>query len=261
MAEILKKNPAALFSRGFFYPFRALSFFNNHPGLLRYVLIPLLINVIVFSGTLYFGLGFFNETVVQHLPVGDAWYWSLLYYGAWLLAFLLTIVLVFFTFTVIGNLIASPFNDLLSERAEELLTGETRDEPFALREFFKDARRVIGIELKKLFLFVIGMLLLLLLNLIPAAGPFIYSLAAALFTLFFLSVEYLGYVFERKKYRFGDQRRYISERKFLTLGFGTGVFCLLSIPFLQFLCIPMAVLGGTILWVENHPESNGGTSQ
>jgi len=251
-------NPAARFSRGFFYPFRAIKLFRRFPCLLRYIVIPFFINLLVFSSVLYLGLEFFNRTVVPYLPSGEAWYWVLLYYTAWVLAVLLTAVLVFFTFTVVGNLIASPFNDILSERAEELLTGQKTAESFSLSELFRDARRVMGVELKKLSLFVVGMLLLLLLNLIPGAGPFLYSVAATLFTVFFLAVEYLAYVFERKRYPFAQQRRYVLGRKFLVMGFGTGVFCALSIPFFQFFCIPLAVLGGTMLWVDEQEKQTIG---
>jgi CysZ protein len=113
-------------------------------------------------------------------------------------------------------------------------------------------------ELKKMSLFLIGMVLLLLLNLIPVLGQLVYSVAAILFTLFFLVVEYLGYVFSRKNYSFRDQRRYIWRRKFLTLGFGTGVLCILAVPFLQFFCLPLAVLGATLLWCENSRSSSLG---
>lgn len=257
MAEILRNNPVGNFSRGFFYPFRGLRLLAAYPALLKYIAIPSLINLTVFSGAVWLGLDFFNSTVASYLPQGDAWYWALLYYAAWVLAVLLTAVLVFFSFTVVGNLIASPFNDLLSERAEELLRGEGAAEPFSLHGFLRDARRTVVAELKKLSFFVVGMLGLLLLNLVPAVGQLLYSVAAVAFTLFFLVVEYLGYVFGRKCLPFVEQRRYIWRRKFLSLGFGTGILCLLAVPFLQFLCLPLAVLGATLLWCENSETPSG----
>jgi CysZ protein len=260
MAAIPGDNPVSNFSRGFFYPFRGLRLIAANPSLLRYVAIPFLINLIVFSLSIYLGLGFFNHTVVEQIPQGDAWYWVILFYAAWVVAILLTAVLVFFAFTVVGNLIASPFNELLSERAEEILTGHRDEEPFSLKGFAADARRIMAVEVKKLSLFVLGMAALLLLNFIPALGQLLYSITAALFTLFFLVMEYLGYVFERKKFAFAAQRRYIFRRKFLMLGFGTGVFCILAIPFLQFLCLPLAVLGATKLWCDGPSDTSTGSS-
>lgn len=249
MSSLLKDNPVSQFSLGFFYPFRGGRFLSRHPRLWKYVLVPFLVNLLVFSGAVYLGLNFFNERVVGLIPTGDAWYWVVAYYLLWLLASLLTMVLVFFSFTVVGNLIASPFNDLLSERTEALVRGSADGEPFS----WGAAAKVLIEESKKMALFVILMLLLLLLLLIPGFGPLLYSVLSFLLTVFFLAIEYTGYVFGRKGGRFKEQRGFLMQRKFLTLGFGTGILCLLAIPFLQFFCIPLGVVGATLLWCDRKP--------
>ena len=65
----------------------------------------------------------FFGRIVDGLPQGDAWYFVLLYGVLWVLAGLVAAILVFCTFTVIGNLIATPFYGLLSEGVALLLTG------------------------------------------------------------------------------------------------------------------------------------------
>jgi len=246
------------FARGFSYPFRGGRFLLAHPRLLRFVLFPFLINTGVFTVAVYLGLGFFNQTVTSYLPQAETWYWLFLYYVIWLTAVVLTAVLVFFGFSVVGNLIAAPFNDLLAERIEAALTGSRREEPFSLAEFWRDTRRTLGVESKKMVLFVLGMLLLLLLNLVPALGTFLYALLSVLLTLFFLAVEYTGFVFSRHRLDFRTQRRYIFSRKALLLGFATGVLALLAIPFLQLLCIPAAVAGATLLCNDFPPKPASG---
>ena len=246
----LTVRPVASFGRGFAYPFRAAGFLLKRPRLLRYLAIPFCINLLIFSLSVYFGIDLFNGLLEQYLPTGDAWYWVLLNYLAWIAAFLLTAVLVFFSFTVVGNLIASPFNELLSERAEEVVSGTASDQPFSLRRFWSEARHAMGVELKKQLFFIAGMIALFMINLIPAFGAPVYAVLAPLFTLFFLVVEYLGFVLMRKQLRFGRQRGYVLKRPLLMLGFGCGVFCLLAIPLLQFFCIPLAVVGATLLWCD-----------
>ncbi|MDT8441999.1 MAG: sulfate transporter CysZ [Desulfuromonadales bacterium] len=257
MSELLHTSPVGHFSRGFFVTFHSLRLLRSHPRLLPYIVIPFLINLLVFSGAVYLGLDFFADTVVGMLPQGDAWYWVLLSWLLWILAVLVTAVLVFFTFTVVGNLIASPFNDLLSERTEEVLTGRGSDEPFRMGQFLRDAWSTLLLEARKISLFVIVMLLILPLNLIPGFGNTLYSLLAISLTLFFLCVEYLGFAMARKRLYFREQRRFIFARKFLMLGFGCGVMTVLAIPFLQMLCIPLAVIGATRLWCE---EAGGAVS-
>ncbi|WP_225897277.1 sulfate transporter CysZ [Desulfuromonas sp. AOP6] len=248
--DILKDNPMSRFASGFFYPFQSLRFVYRNPKLLKYVLIPFLINLVVFSGAVFLGLDFFGDIVARYVPSGEAWYWAFLTFFAWLIASIVTALLVFFSFTVVGNLLASPFNDLLSERTEEIVTGVGTAEPFSWRTFGGDAWRAIIVEGKKMSFFVIGMLALLLLNLIPVLGQLLYSVAAILFTLFFLTVEYLGYVLSRKRLSFAQQRRYVFGQISLHLGFAVGVLCLLAIPLMQLLCIPLAVVGATRLYCE-----------
>jgi len=242
--------PVASFSRGFAYVFRAPRFLLKHPGLLRFVAIPFAINLLVFSLAVYFGLDLFNHLLEQYLPQGDVWYLVILYYLAWVVAGLLTTVVVFFGFTVVGNLLASPFNELLSERIELLVKGESDASPFSFVGFVADSGRAMLTELKKQLFFIVGMILLLLMNLLPGFGPLAYAVLAPIFTLFFLIIEYLSFVLMRKQLGFGQQRRYVFTRPLLMAGFGCAVFCLLAIPLLQFFCIPLAVSGATLLWCD-----------
>lgn len=250
MTVQVQKNFLVNFSRGFFAPFRSVRILRHNLGLLPYIVIPFLINLTVFSSAVYFGLDFFGSVVAEHLPQGDSWYWAVLYWLVWMLAVLLTALLVFFTFTVVGNLIASPFNDLLSERTEQALNGKISDEAFSLGQFVRDAWRTVLMEAKKMSVFVLIMLLILPLNLLPGVGNGIYTVLALGLTLFFLSVEYLGFVMVRKRMFFGEQKRFIFARKFLMIGFSCGVMALLMIPLFQMLCIPLAVIGITRLWCE-----------
>ena len=246
-----EKRPLLNFPHGFFLVFRGGRLLMNNPRLLKYIIIPFLINLAVFTLTIFLGLRFFQDVVSQLLPQGDAWYWAILYYAVWTIAVLITLVLIFFSFTVVGNLIASPFNELLSERTEDLLLGKSTDEPFALGAFLRDMGRAWLVELRKMAFFVLAMLGLLLLNLLPVIGTLLYGVLSVLLTLFFLGWEYLGFVQERKRASFGEQRRYLLQRKWLVSGFSCGVLLLLAIPFLQLLCIPMAVVGATLLWCED----------
>ena len=92
------KNSVIGFTSGFSYPFKAGHFLISNPRLILYVLIPFLINTFVFAGAVLLGLDFFNETVTQMIPQGDAWYWAILYYFLWVIAVVATALLFFFLF-------------------------------------------------------------------------------------------------------------------------------------------------------------------
>ncbi|WP_321390641.1 EI24 domain-containing protein [uncultured Desulfuromusa sp.] len=87
--------PISGFSRGFSYPLRAFKFFRRKPGLLQYLAIPFLVNLLVFTVTVYFGLDLFQGMLETYAPSTDVWYGVLLYYLAWTVALLLTTVICF----------------------------------------------------------------------------------------------------------------------------------------------------------------------
>ncbi len=242
--------PISGFARGISYPLRAVKLFRQKPSLLRYLIIPFFINLLVFTATVYFGIDLFEGLLETYAPTTSVWYGAILFYLAWLVAFLLTSVVVFFSFTVVGNLIASPFNELLSEHAEILFTNAKNDCKFSLKQFLKESHNAIIVEIKKLTIFVVGMCLLLLINFIPGIGSLIYAVLAPAFTLVFLAIEYMAFVLMRKQMNFADQRRYIFHHPVMMFGFSCGVFLMLAIPFVQFFSIPLAVVGATLLWCD-----------
>ena len=82
-----------------------------------------------------------------------------------------------------------------------------------------------------------------------------------LLTVYFLVIEYTGFVFSRKGLKFKDQKKFIKTNKLLCAGFGCGAFFLLAIPFLQLFSIPMGVVGATLLCHENRAPSSQQLSQ
>jgi len=250
MSEIVTKNPVSKFVHGFLCPFRSFGFIRRNPVLYKFIITPLLINIITFSLVIYFGMGSFFDLVMSRLPQGDAWYWLVLHYFVVAVAILVVLVLVFFTFAVVGSLISSPFNDILSERTEMLLMGKESDQAFSFTVFVSDGWRALVLESKKIGVFLVGMCVLLLLHLIPIVGSALYPLLSVGWTIFFLVTEYTGYVFSRKRYDFPTQRQKVFQHFTLMSGFGIGLFCVLAIPFFQFLCIPLGVVGAVRLLHE-----------
>ncbi len=241
------KNRIAKFTGGFFYPFNSFAFLRRHRSLYKFAVLPFLINVLVFTLVVYWGLSSFQTMVMARLPQGDAWYWMILNYFVLAAAVLVIMVLVFFSFAVIGSLVASPFNDVLSERTAGVLTGVVKDEPFVWKIFCQDTVRVWVCELKKIAVFMAGMLVLLLLHLAPVLGTALYPPLSVAWTAFFLVLEYNGYVLARQRLTFRQQFRIIFRHPASMSGFGLGIFCVLAIPFMQFFCIPLGVVGAVRL--------------
>ena len=71
-------------------------------------------------------------------------------------------------------------------------------------------------------------------------------------TILFLAVEYCGFLFFRHQLSYQEQRRIVLANLALLLGFGSGLFCILAIPFFQLLCIPLGVVGATCLLLDEN---------
>lgn len=100
----------------------------TRPGLRRFFMIPLLVNIGVFAGAIWYGLSRFEGAlgwIALKLPNWLHWLDWLL----WPIVVLALLIIVFYSFTLVANLIASPFNGILAEKAEAILTGRSLDEP------------------------------------------------------------------------------------------------------------------------------------
>lgn len=214
------------------------------PGIRTYVLVPLAVNVVVFSALIYFGAGQFQALLDWLLPGWLDWLqWVLLP-----LFFIIALFIVFFTFSLVGNLIAAPFNGLLAEAVECHLTGTTIPGG-NWKKMVAEIGRTIVSELRKLAYIVLWGIPALLLFVIPGlnvAAPFIWLLFGA----WMMAISYIDYPMGNHGLTFPDQRRRLGERRYLALGFGGAVMCALAVPVVNFVVIPAAVAGATVLWVE-----------
>ena len=100
------------------------------PGLRLFVLLPLLINLVLFVGLIYFAGHQFSLWVDTLMPTLPGWL-SFLNYVLWPLFVVLVALMVFFTFTMLANIIAAPFNGFLSERSRPWHAGSIPPHPSA----------------------------------------------------------------------------------------------------------------------------------
>jgi CysZ protein len=235
--------PASHLTQGFTTVFQGLRLLKE-PGIRRFVAIPFTINLFVFSGLIWFGMGQFEHLMDWLLPKEGWFSWlQWLRYLLWPLFALTAVLVVFFTFTVLANLMAAPFNGLLAEKVERYLGGS----PLPGRPLWQEVPIALSSEMRKLSYFLIRALPLLILFLIPGlnlAAPLLWGL----FSAWFLSIEYGDFPMANHRLAFPDQHARLKSRRLLALGFGGGVTLLMMIPILNFFAMPAGVAGATLLW-------------
>ena len=230
---------------GFFLPFHGLRLVFSR-GVRRYVLVPLLLNILLFAGLAYLAGSYFELYMDRLLPE-QGW----LEYLRWLLWILFAIVYalaVFYGFTLLANLIAAPFNGLLAARVEEKLTG--RRPADSDESLWRALGPALAGEIGKIVYFLVRALPLLLLLLIPGVNA-AAGIAWMLFGFWFLAIEYADYPMGNHALKPAEQRSRLRRRRLKSLAFGAGVTLMMLIPVLQFAAMPAAVAGATRLWVDD----------
>ena len=178
--------------------------------------------------------------------------WSWLDWIGWLLwpfFVVISLIIVFFCFSIIANLIGAPFNGLLAAAVENTLSGTTEPTQTGIGGFVREIWLGIKAEFIKFLYFLIRALPLLLLFLIPlvqAVAPVIWFLFGA----WMMALEYLDYPMGNHGLFFPDIRARIRVKRALAIGFGSGVLLLTMLPVVNFIAMPVAVIGATRLYLN-----------
>lgn len=224
------------------------------PGMRRFVLIPVLVNVLVFAVIASVGGHYFSTWVDRAV----AWLPDWLGFVAWILwllfAVLFLLVLVY-GFVFLSNLFGSPFYGLLSEKVEELLTGQAPDSPLTVKTILMTVPRSLWREVQKLGYYLPRVLLIFVLGFLPLlqlAAPVV----SALFVAWMMAVQFVDFPADNRGIPFPRMRRSLARRRVLAGSFGGCVFLATLVPILNLFAMPAAVAGGTALWIRELREDN-----
>lgn len=226
-------------SESFFFgislPFRSALLIAAHPRLLFWSMFPIAI-----------GLAFYIWVLagVKTLVMG----WISSQFAGWLAAILLTATWIFmvligvFCFTIVVTIIASPFNDFLAESAEPLAAPPLPPVPGSGLGY---KVRLLMIDIFKSLLAGVMAIITLVMSWAPGL-----NIIAAFMTLLLVAFQFLTYPQTRRGEGIAQGIRFIFAHIFSVTGFGLITTLLFSVPFLTAFMIPIAVVGGTLLYAR-----------
>lgn len=226
----------------------------SHPKLRLFVLLPLSINIIIFTSAFWFlfsGITQWIDGYIGSLPSFLSW----LTYLFW--PFLIVSILFAFSFlfATLTNLIAAPFNGLLAEKTEILLTGaDINNDGFI--DLFKDLPRIFKRELQKWLYFLPRMILCAVVFFIPVVGPIIAPFIWFVFMGWMMVIQYADFPFDNHKIPFQQMKVTLKTRLWKNLTFGILISFSTTIPILNFIIMPIAVCGATAFWVDVYKEES-----
>lgn len=238
----------ARFWAGFSLPLQAVRVFLRRPKLLLWAIVPALINLVLFVAAvvLLVKTGSWLLSSVWARPEIAAWFdWVFL--GLWWVLFAVmsaaVVVLSYFLVLMVGSLIASPFNDVLSQRVEQALTGQVVG---AGGSGVMDWLGSVVGAIRTAVPYLLVIVPLFGLNLIPGLGSLLYAVLAAVCTAFFLVLDYAGSPLDRRSMSFRGKVGLILANKDFSGGFGAGAWLLMFVPVLNLVAMPVLVVAGTI---------------
>ena len=237
----------------------------KNPELLMFLIIP--------SAAGLIALGLLAWTSITYLS--HAWEWITNLFPEWLftiiswtiklspqwiistLKFLVWLSFAFLfglTFTTLTLFFASPFNGLLAEKTEQLLNKREDVTKESYLIILTSIPRSINRELSKLmhhFKLVLAVIFISFIPLLNSLAPILWLLIGA----WIMYIHFLDYPMDNHGYDIRYVRQFGRANLIMSLGFGGMVSILATIPVINILLIPSAVIGATILWCENSQDA------
>lgn len=217
------------------------------PGIKRFVFIPVFINIIIFASFFFIAEHYvlqLSNWFISYLP---AWLFWLAYF-LWLVFFFSFFLILIYTFVTVSNLLAAPFNSILSEKIEFYLS-QKKFEQRSVMENIKDVPRILARQWSLILYYLPRALVLFILFFVPIIQAFA-AFFWFLFNAWFMSLTYLDYPTDNNRIPLSIVHGELKRHRSLYLGFGISVLMTSMVPILNFLVMPAAVAGATKLWHE-----------
>jgi len=215
-------------------------------GLKRYIVLPIAFNFVLFIGLFYLVYHYLFPYSYYYLDKLPSWLSFLS--GVLLVIFIISFFLLFLSmFTVLFNLIAAPFNGLLAEKAQKCLYGTS----IPSLTFSQIAIRSIKRQGQFIRFFLPRFLAMCVLFFVPFIHP-VYPFLWFIFNAWILSVQYQDFAMDNNLVDFQQMRERIKKNKMVSLGFGSLINLLSFVPVVNILTMPAAVIGGVLIYDEQH---------
>ncbi len=232
------------------------------PSIRPYMIIPLIVNVLLFSVAGYFAINAINDLLTSLDFSGvDLWSWldwlepiietvgSTLRWILLIASVLLILFMAGSIFTMITHILISPFIGILAEKVEK----ELHETNYPTHTVLQIAGRTFKRELRKLQYWLTRALGLLVVTIILSFIPIVQVISPVLWYLFgawILALQYLDVPADNNGKSFEEVLALMKTHRTEVMGFGGAALLLTSTPILNLIIIPVAVAGGVIFWVD-----------
>ena len=205
--------------------------------------LPVLLNIGVFAGVI-------ASLWVWVLPLARAWMESTDMYMIffWIVvvaAALILLIAYAFVFSIIAEIIGSPFYEEIGTRIDKAKGAAIVERPW-----YKELWFAISQESRKLVLLVVILLVSFLLQFIPVVGQVLSAVIGFIVLVVTLGADSVGPPLARRGLMLSDRRRWTIKHILPVMGLGLAKALFLVVPVLNIIVLPIAAAGGTLLVQE-----------
>ncbi|WP_166257044.1 sulfate transporter CysZ [Marinobacter salicampi] len=227
----------------------------RQPGLRLFVVIPLVLNILLFGIFFLFLAEIFGAMIAAAMGWLPDWAWlQSLDWLFWILYGVVILLMLAYGFVIVANLIGSPFYGYLSELTEKHLTGQVVVSDGGWAQIIRDIPRSLWREVQKIAYYLPRALGLLILGLIP-----VVNLVAAVlwfgFNSWMMALQYVDYPADNHRLSFPGLKQRLRRNRPAALGFGLPIALASMVPVLNLVVVPAAVCGATAYWVREAEAS------
>lgn len=236
--------------------FIGLRTIKKYPELKKWMLIPFLIDFILFGVMLYFTfnhlpdvtgyfLGWIEGLISSVFQVSAVqWLFNLFYYILFILFGLVSLIAALYITYILSLIIAAPFNSLLAERTLQI-TGALPEQPFRLSAWLSFTLKMLFISIVKAILFLFVGLLAFIISFIPGLNIF-----SIYITLYMMSLDLFDYSLEAAGLNLSQRLQFGRKEVSMLSGVSLALFATTLIPGLFFLLAPLGVVGASRIHSE-----------
>jgi CysZ protein len=222
-------------------------FLLARPRLWIWVALPALLSLVILVAIVAWFVGFIGAPLrglVEFVPGG--WAETLLQ----VIVGIVSAALSLSVFLSLAALIAAPFNEMLSESVEAIVTGRP-SERFGFFRFLRDLAVGMIHAARRVAVYLIVVALLFLASwLVPVIGAAVAAVLGFIATARFASYDAYDAVWSRRRWRYADKTTYLRQRRFRTLGLGSAVAVLLIVPGLNLVALSVGATAATLAFLE-----------
>ena len=245
------------FLAGLAYPFKGLTFMREH-RLWGQAAAAIAVNAVLLIAVMVTAFSWIVPWVQGSVAGMVAWAGASAFWGflvgvltwlIWALVLPATVVLSFVVLVLVGQAVASPFLDSLSEEVESRVLG-TPTAPMTTKRMLQDvAVALVDLAGGLVLLFCVN-LPILLIGLVPGIGTLVGPVMSFMFTALLLAHEFIGLSMARHHVSYRGRWQSVWANRWSALGLGTSAMALLFVPVVNLVLLPLAAVGGTLLYCD-----------